>query len=421
MIQTTPISPGVVLRCCRDDRFKQGCLSFQFLRQMDEGEAHLNALLPSVMLRATVPHPDLRAITRHLDDLYGSSIGPLVRRLGDRQTTGFFCSFLDDRFAMAGDRVTAGMMAFLEEVLTQPLLEGEEFLEDIVESEKRNLISTIESELNDKGAYAMGRLLKNMCRGDAFGLPRLGEKEAVARITPRELYDHYCRIRRESPVEVFYVGSMEPSAIAEMLRPMLESWDRCPLTLPPQTGLNAGQGSQETEAMDVSQGKLCLGFLTPITNRSRDYAAMVVMNNIFGAGMTSKLFMNVREKLSLCYSIGASYYGSKGLMAVSAGIDFCKEAETRQEIFNQLEACRRGEITAQELNAAKEAIRSGIRSAHDSPGAIEGYYSTTAISEAAMTPEMYLSAVENVTVEDVAKAAQAVTYHSSYFLKGAEA
>jgi predicted Zn-dependent peptidase len=421
MIHTLQIAPGAVLRCCRDTRFKQGCLSFQFVRPMDERENHLNALLPSVMLRATVPHPDLRAITRHLDDLYGASIGPLVRRLGDRQTTGFYMSFLDDRFAMAGDRVAAGMIAFLEEVLTQSPLEEGGFLQPIMDSEKRNLISTIESELNDKGSYAMGRLLKNMCRGDAFGLPRLGEKEDVAKITPQGLYDHYLRIRRESPIEIFYVGSMVAEEIAALLQPMLESWERAPITLPPQTGLTAGESSHVTEAMEVSQGKLCLGFTTPITNRRADYAAMVVMNNIFGAGMTSKLFVNVREKLSLCYSIGASYYGSKGIMTVGAGIDFDKEEKTRQEILNQLEACRRGEITPEELNAVKEAIRSGIRAAHDSPGSIEGYYSTSAIYETAMNPEQYLRAVEAVTVEDVAKAAQQVTCHSSFFLKGAEA
>jgi predicted Zn-dependent peptidase len=214
---------------------------------------------------------------------------------------------------------------------------------------------------------------------------------------------------------------MTAEEIAALLKPMLESWERAPITLPPQTGLTAGESSHVTEEMDVAQGKLCLGFTTPITNRSDDYAAMVVMNNVFGAGMTSKLFVNVREKLSLCYSIGASYYGSKGIMTVGAGIDFDKEEKTRQEILNQLEACRRGEVTQEELNAVKEAIRSGIRAAHDSPGSIEGYYSTSAIYETAMNPEQYLRAVEAVTVEDVAAAARAVTYHSSYFLKGAEA
>ena len=418
MIQTLQIAPGVTLRCCRDTRFKQGCLSFQFVRQMDAREAHLNALLPSVMLRATVPHPDLRSITRHLDDLYGAAIGPLVRRLGDRQTTGFYLNFLDDRFAMAGDHVAAGMVNFLEEVLTQSPLADGGFLPELLESEKKNLISAIESELNNKAAYAMGRLLRNICREDSFAIPRLGEKDDVAKIQPRELYEHYLRIRRESPVEIFYVGSMEPGEIAALLMPMIEKREREPMTLPPQTALTPGGESHEVETMEISQGKLCLGFTTPITNRTEDYAAMMVLCTIFGSGMTSKLFLNVREKLSLCYSIGSSYYGVKGLLTVSAGIDFDKEEKTREEIFRQLSACQAGDITPEELTAAKEALRSGIRATHDSPGAIEGYYSSSALSEIKLTPAEYLEAVERVTAEDAAAAAQTLAYRGSYFLRG---
>ena len=418
MIETISLLPGVTLRICRDSRFKQGCLSFQFLRQMKESEAHLNALLPSVMLRGTVPHPDLRAITRHLDDLYGASIGPLVRRLGDWQTTGFYLSFLDDRFAMAGDRVAAGMTAFLEETLTQPLLREEGFLPEILESEKKNLIATIESELNNKGAYAMGKLLKTMCREDSFGIPRLGTAEKVAEIQPKELYDHYLRIRRESPVEIFYVGSMDAGEISDLLRPMIEKWERDPISLPAQTAFAAGEESHNVETMEISQGKLCLGFSTPITSREGDYAAMMVLCTVFGSGMTSKLFMNVREKLSLCYHIGASYYGTKGILTVSAGIDFDKEQLTRQETLRQLEACRNGEITPEELNAAKESICSGIRATHDSPGAIEAYYSTTLLTGSRRSAGEYLAQIRQVTLEDVVAAARSLTLRGSYFLRG---
>ena len=418
MIQTTQLLPGVTLRCCRDTRFKQGCLSFQFVRQMDAGEAHLNALLPSVMLRATLPHPDLRSITRHLDDLYGAAIGPLVRRVGDRQTTGFYMNFLDDRFAMAGDRVAEGMTNFLEEVLTQSPLRDGGFLPELVDSEKKNLISTIESELNNKSAYAMSRLIRNLCREDSFGLPRLGEKDDVAKILPRELYDHYLRIRRESPIEIFYVGSKDPGEIAALIKPMLEKWNRKPRVLPPQTALAAGEECHETETLDIAQGKLCLGFTTDITSRTGDYAAMMMLCTIFGSGMTSKLFRNVREKLSLCYSIGASYFGAKGILAVSAGIDFDKETQTRQEILRQLTACQTGDITESELTAARESLRSGIRAAHDSPGAIEGYYASTLLSEMKLSREEYLAALDRVTAEDVAAAARSLQYRGSYFLRG---
>ena len=418
MIETINLLPGVTLRTCRDTRFKQGCLSLQLVRQMNREESALNSLLPSVLLRGTKRCPTLRAITEHLDELYGASVSALVRRVGDYQTTGLYCSFMDDRFALPGDQVLAPIAAFLEELLLDSPLENGGFAASFVESEKKNLIATIESELNDKRVYAMNRLLRIMCKADAFGLPRLGDKEQVAAITPQGLYDHYRRILRTSPIEIFYVGSADSAYVAQLLLPLLQKLSRDVASLPPQTGFAPCEGSDETEIMDVSQGKLCMGFTTPITNRCPEFPAMQVMNTILGAGMTSKLFVNIREKMSLCYSIGSGYYGTKGILTVSAGIDFDKEEVTRREILHQLQLCREGSITAQELEAARQAILSSLRGTHDSPGAIEGYYATGALSGMTMTPQEYMTAVQAVTLSDVVAAAQKLQLHTTYFLKG---
>ena len=421
MIKTISILPGVTLRCARVDRFKQGCLSFQMIRPMSREEAGLNALIPAILLRGTRKHPDLRAITLRLDDLYGASVGTQVRRIGDYQTTGLYCGFVEDRFAMAGDEILAPMMDFLREILLDPVLENGGFLPGFVESEKKNLIATIESELNDKRAYAMNRMIRSMCKADSFGIPRLGEKELVAAIDPQTAYDHYQRIMRTSRIDIFYVGSAEAETVAQLLMPILESIHRDYEALPGQTAFRDAGGADLVEEMDVAQGKLCMGYVTPITNRSEEFVAMQIMNTIFGAGMTSKLFMNVREKLSLCYSIGSGYYGSKGLVTVSAGIDFAKEQQTREEIARQLEAVRSGDISEEELNSAKEALLSSLRGTHDSPGAIEGYYSTAALSGMGMTPREYMDKVNAVTVEQVAAAAKTLKLHTTYFLKGVTA
>jgi len=418
MITTTEIAPGITLRCCRDSRFKTGALSFQLVRPMKREEAAKNALLTSVLLRGTKNHPDLRSITEHLDELYGAAVSTLVRRVGDYQTLGFYCGFMDDRFTLAGDGVLEPMIRFLEEILLDSPVEEEGFLNAFVESEKKNLMATMESELNDKRAYAQGQLLKLLCSADTFGLHRLGEKEDVPGITARELYRHYRQILRESPIQVFYVGSAEPETVENLLLPIWQRLERQPVLLPPQSGWQHCEGRDAVETMDVTQGKLGIGYITSITNRDPEYPAMQVMNTVFGAGMTSKLFMNVREKLSLCYSVGSSYYGTKGIVTVFAGIDFDKEELTRQEIERQLQACRDGEITQTELIAAKEALLSSLRATYDSPGAIEGYYSTAALSGMKLSPGEYMAAVEAVTVEQVAAAARKMQPHSSYFLKG---
>ena len=324
MITVMEILPGITLRCCQESRFKQGCMSIQFLRLMDRQEAALNALLPAVLLRGTVRCPDLRAITQRLDDLYGASASTLVRRVGDYQTVGLYAGFISDKYALTGDRVLEPMLAFVGELLLEPATEGGVFRRDYVESEKKNLISTIEAERNDKRVYAMGQLLKHMCRGDSFGLPRLGTPEQVASITPGELYDHYQKILRSSPIELFYVGSRTASEIAQLLRPIFAALPRDVMPLPPQQAFAGAGGGCHTQTLDVAQGKLCMGYTTPITNRCPEFPAMQLLNTLFGAGMTSKLFMNIREKMSLCYSIGSGYYGTKGIVTVSAGIDFDK-------------------------------------------------------------------------------------------------
>ena len=421
MIETHSLLPGVVLRCCRDARFKQGCLSVQLVRPMAESEAAMNALIPTVLLRGTVSHPDLRSITMALDDLYGAAVSPLVRRVGDYQTTGLYCSFMDQRFALPGDRVLEPMARFLRELLLESPLEDGGFRREFVESEKRNLISSIECELNDKQVYAMGRLLKTMCREDSFGLPRLGDKEQVEQIDPVTLYRHYGKILRESQIQLFYVGSAEGARVAELLKPLFDLPGRDPQPLAPQTDLRPSPGGELTETMEVTQGKLCLGFTTPITNRAPEFAAMQLLNTLFGAGMTSKLFLNIREKQSLCYSISSNYYGSKGIVTVSAGIDCDKMELVRSEVLRQLELCAKGEFTEAELNAAKQALISGLRATHDSPGAIEGYYATAALSDLKLTPEAYMQAVEAVTAPEVSRAARTLKKHTTYFLREQEA
>lgn len=421
MIKPITLLPGVTLRCFPDHRFKHGCLSVQLVRPMCRQEAALNALLPAVLLRGSREYPDLRAITLRLDDLYGASVGTLVRRVGDWQTTGLYCSFMEDRFAMGEDEIFAPLTAFLKELLLCPALENGVFRADFVESEKKNLISTIESQLNDKRAYAMEQMIKRMCENDSFGIPRLGEPEQVAAITPGMLHNHYQKILGQSPIELCYVGAAEKSTVAGVLKPVFEGLDRSYVNLPKQTAFQGGQGGEYEQTMEISQGKLCMGFCTPVTTRHSDFAAMQVLNMIFGGGMTSKLFVNVRERMSLCYAIGSGYHGSKGILTVSAGIDSGMSETVRREVMAQLQACCLGQISEAELIAAKQALRSSLLAIHDSPGALENYYATAVLSGLKLTPEAYIRAVEETTAEQVAQAAKSLTLHTVYFLKGVTA
>ena len=223
---TTTIYPGITLRCYPDRRFKQGALSLQFIRPMCREEAALNALMPAVLLRGSRLHPDIRSITGRLDDLYGASVGNIVRRIGDYQTTGLYCGFIEDRFALEGDRILEPMAEFLKELLLDPVLENGVFRAAFVEGEKKNLIATIEAERNDKRAYANNQMMRILCREDSFGVPRLGEKEDVAAVTSEALYAHYRKVLAESRVELFYVGTADAETVAAIARDIFKDIER---------------------------------------------------------------------------------------------------------------------------------------------------------------------------------------------------
>ena len=420
MIQTFHLQPGVTLRCFPDNRFKQGLLSIQFLRLMRKDEAALNALIPSVLLRGTQSAPDLRAITQKLDDLYGAAVGCIVRQIGDYQTTGLQVRFISDRYAMDGDKILEPTIDFLEQLLFHPVLEKDAFSRSFVSGEKRNLIAAIESRRNDKRAYTNNQMLKKLCAKDPYGLSRIGTVTQVRKITAKSAYQHYQTVLRESPVEIFYVGEADPNQVAALLKPLFEGRERNYVNLPEQTPWRSCRSGSYTETMDVSQAKLAMGLVTPITIRDPEFAAMQVCNAILGGGMTNLLFMNIREKLSLCYDIGSSYHGAKGLMTIGAGIDADKFDLVYAQILEQLEVCRNGSFSEEIFDSAKQGLLSSLSGIHDSPGGIEGYYSSGLLSGQRLNPQQYAQAVGQVTREQVAACAQKLQLHTTSFLKGVQ-
>ena len=152
-----------------------------------------------------------------------------------------------------------------------------------------------------------------------------------------------------------------------------------------------------------------------------EYPALLLLNAVYGGTSMSKLFMNVRERLSLCYFASSSLEKMKGLMLVSSGIEFDKYAQARDEILAQLEACRRGDITPDELEGARRIVMTALYTTLDSQSRQADFWLGQAAADLTQTPEELAAQVERVTAEQVAHAAQKVKLDTIYFLKGKEA
>lgn len=414
--------PGVYLRAVQTDKFKTGCMSINFLRPLCREEAAKNALLPAVLLRGTRNNPDIMHISKMLDELYGATVGTLVRKKGEVHTWGFYADFIEDKYTLDGENVFVAVCEFLRELLLEPVVEDGVFSRNFVEGEKINLDHTIAAEINDKRTYAVARLLRTMCAEEQSSVPRLGDRKSVAAITPESLWAHYQDVLATSPVELFYMGSKSPEEVAEVMKRMLEGLPRAAfVSVQTEVIRMANEVKEISEVMDVTQGKLSIGFRTSCTCRDPEYPALQLLNAVYGSGVTSKLFQNVREKMSLCYYASSSMEKYKGLMVVSSGIEFDKYEVAKEEILRQLEDCRQGKITEAELEQARTYLISAFRIAKDRPGSVDDFYLGQMIAGMNESIDDQIEALHRVTVDDVVAAAKRITLDTIYFLKGAEA
>ena len=421
MNHRTEILPGVYLTAVQSDKFKTGCFSLNLLRPMKKEEAAANALIPSVLLRGSESCPDIASISAKLDELYGASVGTLVRKKGEVQLVGFYCDYVQDEYV--DEPVFAPVMAFLAELLLNPRLENGAFPEAVVDSEKLNLENAMLSRINDKRTYAASQLIRTMCAGQPYGIPRIGEPDDLTEITAKSLYAHYRDLLATSRVELFYMGSLSPEAVTKVLQTVLADLPRAEAFVPVgTTPAPAARPVQEkTERLDVTQGKLSLGFFTDITAKDPRYPALVLAATVFGGGATSKLFTNVREKMSLCYYASASFEKFKGVLSVSSGVEFSKLETAKTEILRQLEACKAGDITDDELESARGYLVSDLKIAMDSPGRLDDYYMGQILLEQDGTMEDLASAIARVTKQEAAEAIQALRLDTIYALEGVTA
>ena len=422
MIESIQILPGVHLTAVQTEKFKTGCFSVNLLRPLCREEAALNALLPNVLLRGTKEYPTMQAISAFLDERYGASVGSLVRKRGEVQTVGFYADFLSDRLAPDGSPILQPMIEFVCQTLLKPVRTAWLLEEPYVSSEQLNLINAIEANLNEKRSYAARQLVKTMCAGEAYGVSRLGETEEVRAITPQSLTDHWQKVLAGSRAEIFYLGAQAPETVAGLFAEQLQRLPREELSQPGTQVIRHAEAVRERfETLDVTQGKLCMGLRTGITSRDPEYPALVLLNAVFGAGTTSKLFLNVREAKSLCYYASSGIDAVKGIMTVSSGIEFEKYDEARAAILEQLDRCRQGEISDKELSDAKRHLDSGLRMQADSPGGLDNFYVGQAITGLNGTLEGLRERIGQVTKEQVIATAQSLSLDTVYFLKGVEA
>lgn len=410
------IKKGINLYYIPAEKFKAVSVSLYFHRKLDKDEAAKNALLCDVLARGCKKYPDDISLAQKSQELYGAYFTSDVLRKGEDQLLAFSARCLAERYAK--NNISQALEVLFDMVL-DPLVENNAFKSDYVNQEKANLINDIRAVINDKRSYSVWRLIQNMCKNDPYGVHELGTEEDVEKIDEHILYEHYLKVINESPIDIFVTGDAQICEICSFAEEKFKNINPTNDERPKCTLYENNNSLEEvTEEFDVTQAKLCIGFKTGISHKDEEYPALMVYNGILGGGAHSKLFNNVREKLSLAYYASSSLERYKGMMVISSGIEISNKQKAIDEIFVQLKSMENGDISDYEFMATKLAIINSLKSFGDESGYLKDYYLGQVVGGTMMSLTELCKKIEEVTLEDVVKVSKGIEAKMIYFLTG---
>ena len=411
------IAPGVELLAVPAGRFKTNELAIHLAVPMEEQMAANYALAISAVSRKGKAYPDMRTLHLQLDKLYGAAISVTANKSGGCQILKMGITTLDDRFALDDEKIAEAGLELLMNLLFDPLL-GEDglFSPADIETERRVLLEKLAAEENEKRLYAVMQMQQIMFAGDPYRINPKGTKETLLAATPESVTAAWHRMLRESKMLVTVVGSTDPEAACAALRRRLEGVERAYQPMPtPHFVARCEQVKDVRESEKIRQGKLVLGFRVDMRPSDPLAPAMRSFCDVFGGGPYSKLFMNVREKMSLCYYCSARFVRQNSYIFIQCGCEEENMDKAVAEILHQLEMIRDGDCKA-ELESSRIAMIDALDGVADTPNGLENWYAARLLDDVFRTPAQVAEETRSVTVEQLQECAGRLSLDTVYRL-----
>lgn len=396
---------------------KTNTIAVYFVSELKEETASLNAIVPYIISNSSDEYKTVTELSRKMAGLYGSFLRGSVTKFSDSQVLSLVAGCINDRYTFDGEKITEEMTRVMMGCITAPYLENGGFYAKDFELKKQEMLDDIDAEINEKRSYALRRASRIIYENEPAAISAKGERSSAEMIDPVSAYEQYKKLLETAQVEITYVGDSEPGNVKDILAEMFNNIDRN------YAGDNHSEFSsvkdeavRSVEHYDVAQSKMVMAFKSDCKND----AAMKLMNSVFGGTPFSKLFLNVREKLSLCYYCSSGYNPLKGVLIVDSGVEHANIEKAEAEILNQLKAVQNGDFTDEDVDNSRLSIINGLRAVNDGSRSLTEWYFKQSYLGTSFSPEDEIEMIKAVTREDIINAAKSVKLDTVYVLTGKE-
>ena len=415
-LKTLEIGKNVKLTLIPESKFKTNLISVYIQRKLDRNEVTKNALLPGILKSGCNKYKTLGQLTDREEELYGSYLHAGASKRGESQVLGFSILSVNEKYL--DEKILGQCIEFLNEIINNPLVIDGGFNEEYLNIEKEILKDSIMSIINDKGNYAMKRTNEIMFEGEPYSINGKGYIEDLDTIDRVGLYEHYKEVLKTSPIEIMIEGEFEESEVVELIKEKFQ-FDRGNIIDIPKEEYykEVDEVKEVKENMDIAQGKLVMGYRCNVDYLDEEkYYSLLLGSRILGGGADSKLFINVREKESLCYTIYSTIQKSKSTMMVCSGIEAQNYEKTVNLVKEQVQKLKDGDITESKISNAKIAFINSLNSLNDEIGRISDFYFSQSISKNKSDLDQIKNMINKSTKEDIVEAVKNIELDTIYFL-----
>ena len=412
------ITKGVRLHFIQSEKFKTNKIRVRFSAPMSKETVAGRVLTASMLETVNTVYPTSQAFRERLANLYGADYSTSLSRRGLVHYLDINLSFVRDKFLSRKNVLTDAMLDFLKASLFSPLVSQDAFDESAFEIEKKNILNDLEAEIENHFYHAHRELDKLFYEEEEMQMPRVGTIELIQNETAASSFAAFQQMLQENQIDFFFIGDFNEVAVREKI----QSFNFAPRQQELQLVYQQEYSNvlrEGLEQKDVHQSIIELAYHFPIQYGESEHLPLVVLNALLGGFAHSKLFVNVREKEGLAYTISSNFDIFSGMMRIYAGIDRSNRTRTVALINRQILDLKRGNFSQEELNQTKKMLRNSVLLAQDRQNTIlERAYMSSVLGNKFLSLEAWLEALEQVHKDDIVKAAGLLKLQAIYFMEG---
>ena len=403
----------------KTDLFKTITMKVMFHTPIIKEDITKRNILSDILLTSSKKYATRRDLNIKSEELYAADIYTSNQRIGNYITTSFILQTLNDKYTEDGN--FASSVEFLHEIIFNPDLIDNKFKDEKLELVKSNAKIALESIKENSANYSIIRLKEEYDNKSSVSYRMTGYLDDLEKINTQNLYDYYEKMIENDYVDIFVIGNINIKELLLIIKKYFKFRKVKKRKKSYELDYHLPRKKVKTikEVTSNNQAKLAIALsISKLKDFDKKYS-LLILNIILGGTADSKLFKEVREKNSLCYTIRSSYSRLDNLMIISAGIDninYDKVLDLINKIFDDI---KKGKFNESDISVAKEYYNTLTESIVESPARLIN----ESFSEKILGVDSLEKRKENInkiTKKDIIRVSKKLNIDTIFLLEGGD-